>query len=138
MVFMTLNVFTDGGAINNPGPAACAFVVYSDNKLLFKFSEKIGLATNNFAEYSALLKSLEWIKSNKGDKITNVVVSSDSLLMVNQVNGLFKVKNPDIRSFILRVRILEQEIGIPVVYKNIPREQNRLADALVKETLFKN
>jgi len=134
---MTLNVFTDGGAVNNPGPAAYAFVVYSDNKLLFRFSEKIGFATNNFAEYTALLKSLEWIKSNKGDKITNVVILSDSRLMVNQVNGFFKVKSPDIRGFILKIRILEQEIELPVVYKNIPREQNRLADSLVKNALFK-
>ena len=135
---MTLKIYTDGGSINNPGPAAYAFVVYSDNKLLFKFSEKIGSATNNFAEYTALVKALEWVRTNKDNEITSVVFCSDSRLMVNQVNGLFKVKNPDIRSFIIRVRILEQEIRVPVLYKNIPREQNRLADSLVKEVLFKN
>jgi hypothetical protein len=55
--------------------------------------------------------------------------------MVNQLNGLFKVKNSDIRDFVFKTRCLEQEIKIPIVYKYIPREKNTLADSLVKSVL---
>lgn len=133
---MTLNVFIDGGAINNPGPAACAFVVYSEKKIVFSFAEKIGVATNNVAEYTALIMALGWIRENKRRDATDVIVNSDSRLLVNQVNGLFKVKKPSLREFILKIRILEGEIGIPVSYKNIPREKNALADSLVKKAFY--
>ncbi|MBI2641715.1 ribonuclease HI family protein [Candidatus Roizmanbacteria bacterium] len=157
---MNLNVFTDGGSINNPGRAAIAYIVSLNDKLLFKFSKRIGINTNNFAEYSALVGALEWVKNNtkllysqnnacvriplrflgnrrqESAQITKVVCHSDSHLMVNQLNGLFKVKNSVIRDFIMKVRIVEQEVTIPILYKYIPREQNRFADSLVKKELL--
>ena len=133
---MELKIFTDGGSINNPGPAAIAFVIYLDNKLIQRYSSKIGINTNNFAEYSALFKSLEWVKENFLDNIDKISVFSDSNLMVNQLNGLFRVKNADIREFVIKIRVLEGEINTPVVYNYIPREQNSLADSLVKKVLF--
>ncbi len=134
---MELKVYTDGGAIGNPGPAALAFVIYHDNKLLLQYSEKIGPATNNFAEYSALIKAQEKIKELLAQltNVTKIIFFSDSALMVNQLNGLFKVKDAAIREFIMKARILEQEIKIPIVYKNIPREKNTLADSLIKKQL---
>ena len=134
---MDLKIYTDGGALNNPGQAAIAFVIYLDKKLLLKHSEKIGQTTNNFAEYTALLRALDKTKQliSQQNNIKSVFVFSDSSLMTNQLNGLFKVKNTIIRELIMKVRVLENEINIPIIYKNIPREKNRLADSLVKRIL---
>ena len=64
-------------------------------------------------------------------QVSEIVFHSDSTLLVNQVNGLYKVKNAKIREFIMQIRILEQEIRIPITYKYIPREKNFRADSLV-------
>src|SRR3989338_8755439 len=130
---MELTIFTDGGSINNPGPAAIAYLIYLDGKPLSSFSTKIGINSNNFAEYTALVRALEWVKQNNALSAAKITVFSDSSLMVNQLNGLYKVKNSTIRQFILKIRILEQELNAPIVYKYIPREKNRLADLLVKK-----
>lgn len=134
---MDIKIYTDGGSLNNPGPAAYAFIIYLNEKIIFKQAEKIGVATNNVAEYTALIKALEKIKELmvKSLDVKSIVFFSDSFLMINQINGLFKVKNAVIREFILKIRILEQEIKLPIIYKHIPREQNTLADSLVKEQL---
>ena len=132
---MELKIFTDGGSINNPGPAATAFVIYLDSKLFYKTSARIGNNTNNFAEYTALVGALEWLIKNKPPGATQAVFNSDSNLMVNQLNGMFKVKNTAIREFVFKIRSLEQEFNLPLIYKHIPREQNRLADSLVKKAL---
>lgn len=140
---MSLQIYTDGGCINNPGPAACAFVVYQDGKLIFSESQAIGKTTNNIAEYTALIRALEWVKnflfSNfhppAGGPASNVQFFSDSALMINQLNGYFKVKNAAIRELIMKIRVLEGEVKTAIVYKNIPREKNALADSLVKKEL---
>ncbi len=132
---MEIKIYTDGGAINNPGRAAIAFLIYGDGKMLQQFSAQIGINTNNFAEYSALLKALDWVKKNNKEVVPRITVFSDSNLMINQLNGMFKVKNTAIREFIFKIRSLEQEINIPIVYQYIPREKNSLADSLVKKAL---
>ena len=132
---MELKIFTDGGSINNPGPAAAAFAIFQDHRLIYQSSVRIGNRTNNFAEYTALVKALEWTITNKLTTVSRLAFFSDSNLMVNQLNGMFKVKNPTIREFILKIRTLEQGLQIPIVYKYIPREQNQLADSLVKKAL---
>lgn len=132
---MKLVVYTDGGAVNNPGPAAIAYIIYRDGEVVLQGSEKIGFGTNNVAEYRAVIKALEEIRTNfpEAQKIT---FFSDSRLLVNQLNGVFRVKNGQMRELIMKIRILEGEIGAAFVYKNIPREENRRADALVKKELF--
>lgn len=130
---MILKIFTDGGSKGNPGPASIGIVFYLDGKKIFTHREDIGVATNNEAEYRAVIAALERMK-NKESRIKNVEkieLYSDSQLLVKQLNGLYKVKNAKIREFILAVRILEQEIGSPIRYYQIPREKNRVADALV-------
>ncbi len=137
---MSFRVYTDGGSINNPGRAASAYIIYNDSGVLFKHARAIGVATNNIAEYSALIFALEKIrdvvKQPRQEKPTSITVFSDSRLLVFQINGLFRVKNAAIRDCILKVRVLEGEVGIPILYKNIPREKNAAADRLVKEKLF--
>ena len=148
---MVLKVFTDGGSKGNPGPSSIGIVLYLDNKKVFEHKESIGIATNNDAEYIALIRALEIIllsfrpnevsgeifkKSldfTRDDKknIKKIEFNSDSRLMVNQVNGLFKVKNGKIKEYILKIRTLEMEINSPISYSYIPREKNTVADNLV-------
>lgn len=136
---MELNIYTDGGSINNPGQAAIAFIIYLDKRVVCRFSKKIGVASNNQAEYLALIyalkKTSQLIKTNP--QIKKVVFFSDSRLMVNQINGFFKVKDSLIRERVLEIRILEQSLSVPVIYKNIPRENNVFADNLVKSEFKK-
>lgn len=136
---MILKVFTDGGSKGNPGPSSIGGVGYCDGKKVFEFKKAIGIATNNDAEYQALIQALIEI-SNFKSQITNkhqilnfkqIQFNSDSRLMVNQVKGLFKVKNGRIKEYILTIRGLEQEINLPITYGYVPREQNVEADTLV-------
>jgi len=127
---MILKVFTDGGSKGNPGPSSIGGVGYINNKKIFEFKKAIGIATNNDAEYQALIEAFINIKGQK-TSIRQVEFFSDSRLMVNQVKGLFKVKNGRIREYILKIRGLEQEVNIPINYNYVPREQNVEADLLV-------
>jgi ribonuclease HI len=131
-----LKVFTDGGSKGNPGPASIGGVFYIDNKKIFHFNQSIGIATNNNAEYQALIYALEEIKKQKEKlvndfKVEKIEFYSDSRLLVNQINGFFKVKNEKIKEHILKIRMLEQEINLPIFYHLIPREKNKEADKLV-------
>lgn len=136
---MDIKIYTDGGSLGNPGPSASAYVIYLDDKIIFKEGKRIGYATNNRAEYMALIFALEKVRSliaeGKLEDVEVINVISDSNLLVQQVNGIFKVKNADIRENIMKIRILEQEVGIPIVYAHTLREGNSLADSLVKEVL---
>lgn len=133
---MILKVYTDGGSKGNPGAASIGIVFYFDGKKIFSHRENIGIATNNDAEYQALIKALVNIKNQiptikNTYKIVKIDIFSDSRLLVNQVNGLFKVKNSKIREYIFTIRNLEQEINLPISYRLIPREENKVADRLV-------
>jgi len=129
---MTLHIYTDGGSKGNPGPSAIGVVYYLDSKKIHQFREDIGFGTNNEAEYAAVIKALEHIKKLKNThQFESICLSADSNLLVNQLNGVFKVKNERIRTFVFKIRILEQEINLPISYRHIPREKNTLADALV-------
>jgi ribonuclease HI len=131
-----LKVFTDGGSKGNPGPASIGGVFYIGSKKIFHFNQSIGIATNNNAEYQALIYALEEIKKQKEKlvndfKVEKIEFYSDSRLLVNQINGFFKVKNEKIKEHILKIRMLEQEINLPIFYHLIPREKNKEADQLV-------
>ena len=131
---MILKIFTDGGSKGNPGPSSIGGVFYFDQKKIFDFKKSIGIATNNDAEYQALIEALESVKllpTTYNLQPNKIEFYSDSRLMVNQVKGLFKVKNGRIREYILKIRGLEQEISLPISYYLVPREQNQEADKLV-------
>lgn len=135
---MKLTVHTDGGSLNNPGPSACAYIITRpDGSLLEKKNSFLGDQTNNFAEYSGVKNALSRLLLLKNSvPMTSLYFISDSLLMVNQLNGLYKVKNEGIREFVLAIRILEQELSIPIIYTHVLRELNQAADDLVKECLY--
>jgi probable phosphoglycerate mutase len=123
---------TDGGARGNPGPAAFGYVLEADDgTLLAAHGETIGVATNNVAEYSALIAGLEKALELGVDEVE---VVSDSELMVKQMRGEYRVKNEALRELSLRAAALARRIG-SVSYTAVRREHNELADRLVNEAL---
>lgn len=127
-----LTVFCDGGSRGNPGKSAFGFVAYHDGQIVKEGAGKIGIATNNFAEYTALIKALEWLSRNqKGQELK---INMDSQLVVSQLNGVYKVKNATIRGLLFKVRELEGSFA-KITYRHIPREQNAHADELVNKVL---
>ncbi len=135
---MQLDVFCDGGARGNPGPAAIGFVIKdSSGKILKEKGKFIGQTTNNVAEYQAVIEALKWLSQPSAfrHQWSAVTFFLDSRLVVNQLNGLFKIKNENLRGLVIEVRQLEQMIGGNVVYQFIKREKNLEADRLVNEIL---
>lgn len=129
---MKARLFTDGGSRGNPGPAAYAFVLEADDgTILDARGEAIGIATNNVAEYSALVAGLERaIEAGVGE----LEVVSDSELMVKQMRGEYKVKNRALQDLFLDASRLARRVG-GVTYTAVRREHNELADSLVNEAL---
>lgn len=131
-----LRVFTDGGARGNPGPAGIGFIIRnSSGKVIHQQGKYIGRATNNVAEYRAVIEALKWIKKDYRSPLSGILFFLDSKLIVNQLNGLFKVKEIKMRNLIIKVRQLEREVGGNVSYQLIPREKNTVADSLVNQVI---
>jgi ribonuclease HI len=129
---MKATLYTDGGARGNPGPAAYAFVLETeDGTVLDARGEPIGVATNNVAEYSALVAGLERAVEAG---VTELEVVSDSELVVKQMRGEYRVKNRSLQDLSLRASRLAREVG-EVSYRAVRREHNELADRLVNEAL---
>ena len=129
---MRATLSTDGGSRGNPGPAAYAYVLEAeDGTVLAAHGEAIGVATNNVAEYSALVAGLE--KAVEVG-VNELEVISDSELMVKQMRGEYRVKNEALRDLSAQASRLAREVG-SVSYKAVRREQNKLADRLVNEAL---
>ena len=129
---MKARLSTDGGARGNPGPAAYGFVLEDeDGEVLAAHGEAIGVATNNVAEYSALIGGLEKARELG---ITDLEVVSDSELMVKQMRGEYKVKNKALQGLFLEASRLARGID-SVRYTAVRREHNELADRLVNEAL---
>ncbi len=125
-------LYTDGGARGNPGPAAYAFVLETeDGTVLDARGEAIGVATNNVAEYRALVAGLERAVEAG---VTQLEVVSDSELVVRQMRGEYRVKNRALQDLSLRASRLAREVG-EVSYRAVRREHNELADRLVNQAL---
>jgi ribonuclease HI len=125
-------LFTDGGSRGNPGPAAYAFVLEAeDGTVLDARGEAIGVATNNVAEYSALVAGLERAVEAGVDELE---VVSDSELLVKQMRGEYRVKNRALQDLVLDASRLARKVG-RVKYTAVRREHNELADSLVNEAL---
>jgi len=123
---------TDGGARGNPGPAAYGYVLEAeDGTVLDARGETIGVATNNVAEYRALIAGLEKAVELGIDELE---VVSDSELLVKQMQGEYRVKNEALRDLNDEANSLERKLG-RVRYKAVRREHNELADKLVNEAL---
>jgi ribonuclease HI len=133
-----IDIFTDGGSRGNPGPAAIGVYIVDDKgKKLAAIGKRIGEATNNTAEYKAVLEALSWLIENKGKIENNAKISFflDSQLVYSQINGIFKVKSESIRELIFAVKEKQARFGMPLVWNHIPREKNKMADQMVNLAL---
>lgn len=142
---MKLVIHTDGGARGNPGPAGIGIVIeeYDSQRpnVIREYGRTIGIATNNVAEYNGVISALEEvikIRKNSHAKDLQIEFNLDSTLVVNQLNGIFKVKDANLRNLLMKIRILETEISGKIFYKYIPREQNSRADYWVNHALDQN
>lgn len=127
---MTLN--TDGGARGNPGPSGIGIVLRNDSKeIIFELGKCIGIGTNNVAEYTALVTGIEKALE-KG--ATSLSCFLDSELIVKQLNGLYKVKNKDLKVYWDKIKNLEKKFK-EISYKHVYREDNKEADLLVNKAL---
>jgi ribonuclease HI len=124
-------IHTDGAARGNPGPAACAFVIERPGQPAVEHAEKLGTATNNVAEYTALIRALERAAELR---LRRLNIHSDSELMVKQFSGEYSVKNPDLKELYDQARRLAQRFDA-VALNHVRRAANRRADELCNAVL---
>ena len=125
-------VYIDGGARGNPGPAGFGVrIERPDGELVEEIAESIGVATNNVAEYSALIAALEWARRHGCHEL---LVRSDSLLLVQQMLGNYKVKNAGLQPLHARARLLARELG-DVAFEHVGRAKNAHADRLANQAM---
>jgi ribonuclease HI len=131
----TIRIFCDGGSRGNPGPAAVGAVVLDPATdppvVLESVSEHIGVATNNVAEYQALIRALEVAEAHEA---TRVEVRADSQLLIRQLEGRYRVKNSGLQPLFRRAQELLGRYA-EVDLQHVPREDNTEADALANAAL---
>ncbi len=129
-----LIIYTDGGSRGNPGPAGIGAIILDEKKnLIAEISEYLGVATNNQAEYKAVVAAIKKAKELNAEEIQFYL---DSQLVVEQLNGNYKVKNKDLQP--LFVSIYNDSLNFKkVAYSHIPREQNKEADSLANKAMDK-
>jgi ribonuclease HI len=131
----SLKIYCDGGARGNPGPAASAFVVINNENLVFyKQGFYLGKATNNQAEYCAVLKAFEWyVSTSQAGSLTFYL---DSLLVASQLKGVYKIKDPSLKMYYSQIKHIIDTHQLQVLdYVHIPRALNARADFVVNQTL---
>ncbi len=132
---MKLTIFADGGARGNPGPAACGVVILANGQKLAEIGQKIGFATNNVAEYKALETALEKaVEIYQKQKFETIDVFMDSQLVIKQLTGQFKIKDPKLAVILANILKLEKLLP-PVNYNLVERAKNWQADRLVNLAL---
>lgn len=129
----TLHLFTDGGSRGNPGQAAIAAILEDPIRgvTLREHYERIGIETNNVAEYRALIEGLKIAQRYHPNRL---ICHLDSELIVKQLSGEYRVKMPTLQPLVEEIQSLSMEFA-DIVFKHIPREDNYRADALVNKAL---
>lgn len=132
-------IYTDGGSRGNPGPAAFGFVIKDARGTILKqHGEAIGAATNNEAEYRAIIAGLKKAKQMFGAeklKQMGAEVRMDSQLASEQLSGRYKIENENLRSLFMQIWNLRVELGGHISFVHIPREKNTEADRMVNDAL---
>jgi ribonuclease HI len=132
ITYKSLTSFTDGGARGNPGPAAIGVAIYDDEgNTVHEVSEYLGHQTNNYAEYTALVRALKEAKKLGAEKLSCFL---DSELVVKQLAGEYRVKNEDLRVLFEEAKKLACDFT-RVTFEHVRREKNKAADRLVNEAL---
>lgn len=129
---MIFALYTDGGSRGNPGPAAWGFVLYQDHQKIASKNGYLGHTTNNVAEYTACVEGLQYIKNNWGEG-HQIQCFADSQLMIEQLNGRYKIKALHLKPLVATMHELSQ--GQRISYQHIPREKNKEADLMVNMSL---
>lgn len=131
-ILKEIKLFADGGSRGNPGPSALGYAILSmDDQIVVKKGEYLGITTNNQAEYQALKSGLEEAARMRAEVVH---VYMDSLLVVNQMLGVFKVKNRDL--WPIHAAVKDIAAGFKkITYTHVPRNLNKIADAAVNEAL---
>ena len=129
------NVYIDGASRGNPGLAGIGIVIVQPklHKKIMQYREFIGIATNNQAEYKALIKALELLRDLGASRAK---IFSDSQLLVKQLRGEYKVRNPELKKLFNEVK-KRKKFFESIEYKHIPREKNYHADRLANEAIDK-
>lgn len=125
-------IYTDGGARNNPGPAGAGVVILQGGKVVAEVKKYLGEQTNNWAEYEAVALALEKAKALK--LMGDIEFRLDSKLVVEQLLGNWKIKEPTLKPQVAKVKALLQDFG-KVHFVHVPREENEEADRLVNEAI---
>ena len=128
-----LKVYTDGASRGNPGPAACAFIVVQSSKIIFSDVKYISRATNNIAEYNAIINALNYVKDAYSGEIE---INSDSNLAIQQINGKWKINYPHLAKLQRKVLEISKKFK-DVKFTHIPRENHfiKICDELCNRKL---
>jgi ribonuclease HI len=122
-----ITAYFDGGARGNPGPAGYGVYIVDDKgEMIAELSGSLGVATNNVAEYHGLIAALQWAADRD---VKQMAIKGDSLLLVEQMRGNYKVKNEGLKPLYLKARMLVMQIG-DVSFEHVRREHNKEADRL--------
>lgn len=122
-----ITAYFDGGARSNPGPAGYGvYIVDDQGTVLAELHGSLGISTNNIAEYNGLIAALRWAVDHNVDAIT---IKGDSLLIIEQMRGNYKVKNEGLKPLHMQARMLVMQIG-NVKFEHVRREFNKEADRL--------
>lgn len=122
-----ITAYFDGGARSNPGPAGYGvYIVDDQGTVLAELHGSLGISTNNIAEYNGLIAALRWAVDHNVDAIT---IKGDSLLIIEQMRGNYKVKNEGLKPLHMQARMLVMQIG-NVKFEHVRREFNKEADLL--------
>lgn len=135
-----LLVYVDGGARGNPGPSAVGvYVTDKKGRSILRYGKTIGVATNNVAEYQAVITALDLLLARPAllKQYESVSVFIDSQLVYSQIIGIYKVRNARLRELLFAVWQKQKSLCVPVVYSRIPRNENSVADRLVNLALDK-
>ena len=133
-----ITIFTDGGSRGNPGPAAVGVqIIDKEGKVLREVSETIGNATNNYAEYMAVVRGLQTAKDvlGKATKETAVEIKMDSELIQKQLTNQYQIKDPGLVPFFIEIHNMRVASFPKLTITHVKREHNKEADRLVNEAL---
>ncbi|MBI4136701.1 ribonuclease HI family protein [Candidatus Roizmanbacteria bacterium] len=135
---MKLIIHTDGGSRGNPGAGAVGVVIaqLADGKeqTVIEFGKKIGIVTNNEAEYRAVIEALKEVVPMK-NRISSILFVMDSKLVCEQLRGNWKIKQDHLKELFEQAKSLEINVGVPIAYSHVLRDKNKRADELLNKAL---
>lgn len=132
---MKLIIYTDGASRGNPGLASYGFSIKSEiGDVLYEEGKYIGIATNNFAEYSAVLNAFLYAVKSFQKEGVSIDFYMDSKLVAEQLSGRYKIKSPNLIPLVLKIKKLEADFKL-VTYHHVPRSLNKRADGLANLAL---